>query len=578
MDPTIAIILTVVAALAGCITLYALFRVIRRVFRSLWHILEQHAPIFGATLASRLMSLGVVALILPNAISGIFEAPIRLVIRVFSAVFNNLNRILMMPSYGSENKIRWDYALGAVVDVLQKIIGDVAQHLNAFFAQIPFSSLILALALWVILGQVFDLLLETTPKNQMSLGKVSDFFTRLPRQTRQNILLAVIFLVSAYLSIAAMVAIPWLKEGEAGAASTRDIRTQLQEALGDQEKFKQSYGRDDAVDPFAALADSVMPQGSFANDTLKTHWEGLLQETKRVRDNYSGQRQQVLAKWQNFLQEVWARKEKLLQEGAGEFESKKRAMGTQEQDFYFREILTWYRLNLDELDKRVLNAHYLIAGRDLIWKSWSDNTKTSLQAAINRLQAPDVNWTMRDLPNIYVIGLYSSDVILEQSLSDFQGVFMLPAMDQLPQPPKPGSQWGIFGLVAGWLLKARTMALVLIIGMLGFGLFGAAISSVVREEKTRQPEEPLVKDLASVVIRGLSAAVVVFLAVEGGVAIFTTNAPEPNPYVLFFTCLVGAVFSERVWEWARERLSQNLGANDQSNSEDQAANKDKPKD
>ena len=36
--------------------------------------------------------------------------------------------------------------------------------------------------------------------------------------------------------------------------------------------------------------------------------------------------------------------------------------------------------------------------------------------------------------------------------------------------------------------------------------------------------------------------------------VFAGNSSEPNPYVLLFTCLIGAVFSERVWDWAREKI------------------------
>jgi len=48
---------------------------------------------------------------------------------------------------------------------------------------------------------------------------------------------------------------------------------------------------------------------------------------------------------------------------------------------------------------------------------------------------------------------------------------------------------------------------------------------------------------------------VVFLAVKGGLAIFASGEGELNAYVLFFTCLVGAVFSEDVWGCARDKLS-----------------------
>jgi hypothetical protein len=119
--------------------------------------------------------------------------------------------------------------------------------------------------------------------------------------------------------------------------------------------------------------------------------------------------------------------------------------------------------------------------------------------------------------------------------------------------PEPGAGWGPFGLIATWLLRTRSMALTLITGMLGFGLLGAAISTVVRSDLKRA-EQPPIEEVGRIVVRGLSAALVVFLAVKGGLAVFTAGEASPNAYVLFFTCLVGAVFSEDVWQWARERL------------------------
>ncbi len=49
---------------------------------------------------------------------------------------------------------------------------------------------------------------------------------------------------------------------------------------------------------------------------------------------------------------------------------------------------------------------------------------------------------------------------------------------------------------------------------------------------------------------------VVFLAAKGVIAVFTSGVSEVNPYILFFTCFVAAVFSEDVWKWAHEQLHQ----------------------
>src|SRR5206468_3601295 len=54
-----------------------------------------------------------------------------------------------------------------------------------------------------------------------------------------------------------------------------------------------------------------------------------------------------------------------------------------------------------------------------------------------------------------------------------------------------------------------------------------------------------------VVAGGVTAALVVFL---GSYAILGDQTSEPNPYIVFVTCLVGAVFSEDIWSWARERF------------------------
>jgi hypothetical protein len=100
----------------------------------------------------------------------------------------------------------------------------------------------------------------------------------------------------------------------------------------------------------------------------------------------------------------------------------------------------------------------------------------------------------------------------------------------------------------------RALSLVSVVGLIGFGLLGAAASMIIRERTQRLSNTPLVSDLPSVIVRGVTAAIVVFLAVKGRLAIFAPQTPDPNPYVLLLTCLIAAVFSEPVWEAARSYL------------------------
>jgi hypothetical protein len=124
----------------------------------------------------------------------------------------------------------------------------------------------------------------------------------------------------------------------------------------------------------------------------------------------------------------------------------------------------------------------------------------------------------------------------------------------IPSRESFGEYLGIFGLATRWLLKTEQTPLVLITGLLGFGLLGAACSTVIRRVPSRKVGEPIVANLTNVVIQGASAAILVFLAVFGGLAVFSSGSVNPNPYVVLFTCLVAAVFSEDAWAWGRRQF------------------------
>jgi hypothetical protein len=130
-----------------------------------------------------------------------------------------------------------------------------------------------------------------------------------------------------------------------------------------------------------------------------------------------------------------------------------------------------------------------------------------------------------------------------------------PEADFLPQRRGPSDSLGLFGRMAKWLLATESRDLALITGLLGFGFFGALAASFIRQTAA-QPGQvlPPAGWILPALIRGVAAAVLVFLAVVGGLAVFTQAGPEPapNPYAVFFACFIAAVFSEDVWKWARE--------------------------
>jgi hypothetical protein len=137
-----------------------------------------------------------------------------------------------------------------------------------------------------------------------------------------------------------------------------------------------------------------------------------------------------------------------------------------------------------------------------------------------------------------------------------------PRWDQTTEPPdRPplGGGLGIMGLVSRWLIKTESLTLAIIIGMLGFGMLGATLSTVVKEWKPGASWASVLRDGWAVFFRGLAAAFLVFVSVQGGGAVFTGADVEPNPYVLFFFCTLAGVFSEKIWRWGEKQLGEKTG-------------------
>ena len=143
-----------------------------------------------------------------------------------------------------------------------------------------------------------------------------------------------------------------------------------------------------------------------------------------------------------------------------------------------------------------------------------------------------------------------------QSCTDLKPV----VRDYLPARSGPAETLGPLGAAAAWLLRTESPELALIIGLLGFGFLGALAASFIREfAVTARNELPAIDFIFPALIRGVGAAILVFLLAKGGTAILTKGDSSPNAYAIFFACFVAAVFSEDVWSWARSRQRRQFG-------------------
>jgi hypothetical protein len=122
---------------------------------------------------------------------------------------------------------------------------------------------------------------------------------------------------------------------------------------------------------------------------------------------------------------------------------------------------------------------------------------------------------------------------------------------------------------------------VLITGLVGFGLFGAAIRMMGHVAGSRQAstgdwsddsmkEYRVVADKgdgrlgvsgapARVLVQGVGAAFTVFLGGQAGAMLITTES-KPNVYSLLLLCFIGAVFAEEIWKWAQGMLRMRMAA------------------
>ena len=264
--------------------------------------------------------------------------------------------------------------------------------------------------------------------------------------------------------------------------------------------------------------------------------------------------------------------------------------GSRETIEHFSDIVDWFDSVVVEMESQLDNCVTSIQDADQIWRFRSLILRRSLGAFErdfrNNLESPEdykfLNYR-RYLDDYNNLSSSRNERDRNTTLNrPFRTCRFVSFSDvqKIPSRPQLGSNLGIFGFLVSWLLLTESLPLTLITGLLGFGLLGSACSSFIRESirdsdsssPNNLPEilarKPLVQDLPKVIIIGLSAAIVAFLSVVGGLSIFFTgNGDEANPYAILLVCLIAAVFGEDIWERTREEF--NRKRSNQNNTEQQ---------
>jgi hypothetical protein len=343
-----------------------------------------------------------------------------------------------------------------------------------------------------------------------------------PRRAR-NISSLLMMLAGGYLAIASIISIAPLEEGPAIVDSER-LKVQLDKLL------KTEADLDLRFEKLIIPTEFNLPLPPNASDQVKSSARSFEFQLKE-------------------FQTQWAN----LRDGFVQKQSENRELA----------LSRFVDENLGRRGQRETNAH--AANLTAWFSNWSAESQQRLSQCKENLGRTKL-YTVYLADRISVTG-DSGDALLEisnslNSMSE-QTHQICAATFESPPPNRPlfGSNMGVFSALTFGLIGIESPWLAIVCGMIGVGLVGTVLSSVTREGEAKQ-QASLVNEAA----RSMGGSFIVFLAIYGGILIFTTGA-KPNPYLVLFACLAGAVFSDEVWAWVRGRFERQRQESDQNSGE-----------
>lgn len=98
------------------------------------------------------------------------------------------------------------------------------------------------------------------------------------------------------------------------------------------------------------------------------------------------------------------------------------------------------------------------------------------------------------------------------------------------------------------LIEKNSASVVIILGMIGVGFFGAIIS-LIRKNENANNLEAVSSQIFFLIVSSLATSIITYLSLQGGVSFITVGKDVTlNPYFILFICFGASVFSEQIWE------------------------------
>jgi hypothetical protein len=446
-------------------------------------------------------------------------------------------------------------ALGVSTVLLTTLIAVMRSFVQSLSLDgLPIIHALLMASLYVTLYYGFDYLSRETsyPPVIERFSQISLSLSRVKPSTRSNIIFFVILALGTYLSLTAIIAIPTLQEPADNITSAKqidDLRGDLSKLMRPDEQFDKEFPSNIAtqfeITNTKIYKDTIETKPDNSNNRSVNFAIGELEKDQLTHLS------DLRKLWTTLITNYKAAQKDQVQIAAETFEiDNKDRRGVRERNQQYLSIDIWYRRLQTEMFERLNTCRAAIERYGSLSSSLADIVQ--ILSATGTLPESGNGGL---LSNLWTQKYRDINDALSQA---YKSCTVSVPDDPVPAREEFGRYLGVFGFTAEWLLKTESLALVMITGLLGFGLLGAACSSFIRNVGSRSPGDPLVPNLAGVVIRGGSAAILVFLAVYGGLAVFAGSAANPNPYVVLFTCLAAAVFSEDAWAWGADAFRRNL--------------------
>lgn len=321
---------------------------------------------------------------------------------------------------------------------------------------------------------------------------------------RRKFLVGTVLFAAFYLCLASLLAIPVFQiptNLESNAAS--ELRTELQELTISPEQFEKDF-----LD-----SSSLIILNRLKEDTSRTEEAEFSRSLYRMGVN----------SYFNLANRTQRELGRMQSEAINQFRTVMlQAVPKKQKEKYKIDLSTWYKRSHDRQLRYLEDCKTRLDQDDYL------NSVLSLRQAVG------------DTPTLSMLNAFTGRL-----------AFKYQPPPQLPRRPEPSDNLGIFGIFAKWLVNTPSYAFALIVGLLG----AAAATYLQQRTKDGNPLDISFHEVGRIIIKGITASVVVFLAVKGGLAIFGANDDEDiNAYVLFFAVLVAAVYSDAVWAWARTKL------------------------